>query len=554
MIFILVGLIIKPSYTISLLLGFSMIRILIKRKYKTEKEVENEFKRLRAEKKKLDNLYFRDLNIYKESRLNEEDLIGIEKKLAIVSVDRIEMEINIRKEFFQSLIDVFKSIITPFQNTEFDSLRIKELNEYYDLDPILKSFDQFETLARNLFASYTIFENKIETRLSDHFKTIKDRYDVIVADKKEILKRIDTLKRRFKINKQEDNIQIEFEKIKKDIEIFNVLVLDRFNLYQSETDELFKSIFEDLENNKLSILSKGLSFQRSESFAHLSNSKGETKLEDTFANAKNAYTKFKYDVKNLFNEGQEKIIKQKNFNKIRVFLDYYGKEISTLHNTINRMENTYKPLLTDLDLFNLLKDEFDVIEKNILSFKSYFKLAENDNYESKTQVYRMIELFSSILDKIVELNDIDIPNCTRNIELSDIIQFYKQREMTDPNLFVNKRVTVMSNNIDEGKDFTLLNWINKLLKIFFKEWSSSKRYKERMIRKFEKKLNKKRAPQVGPISLIIFDIGESPMQMNGIRVIEYSDYEMVFDIDVSWQGYFQIVAETEIHIENKWVS
>jgi len=100
---------------------------------------------------------------------------------------------------------------------------------------------------------------------------------------------------------------------------------------------------------------------------------------------------------------------------------------------------------------------------------------------------------------------------------------------------------------EKSSESTEFVWFSQMLKVFTLEWAKSPYFKERMIKKVLRSLNKRKKTYIKEFEVKDFVIGSKAPEIRKIELLASEPYEFICDFDLSYQG--GVLVEIEAKLE-----
>ena len=547
--------IIYPIHIICFLIGFFIAYYCVPKRYKRPKGVTTILNKMQKSVTSIENISEIEIKTQIHDYVNADQLANLQKSVIEIKFEPIEIEIQNRKALTLKIVRFYQKILSSFVSLNceiFKSYEEKDIKEIKDIiDDILEKKPIVFSL-NEMFNKFTIF---VEQKIKKLISTNKEILNSINTKRKHLIIRINELTH--KLEKSEvgmEQIKYEYDNIEFLISHYNKYAEIYAKQIVVEVNKTFIMIFEEMNYLKIGAFNACI-VPNSEDVLYNNKLKKSYNLNEVQIKAQYIYSNFKSDIKGFFGIDGTISSREQFMKKYKAFSKILLKNLTEGLQLLNEFVQDVDRIFDDFGIYSQLENNTKAVIEKILAFKSNYKILKVSKFQSDTKIVAITKDFLDIIDSILLIIKKEV-SCIY-LDIADNIIICNQNEYIQKRPSIAKTldscVTNQQRSNQNKYELHLEYFLNKLLTIFFKEWKVNEVFKSKLIRRFERKLNKRPLPNFSLIKVVDITLTDDPIVVNNIELVNEEESTITFDMQMVYQGLISVVLSTEVFLRTKLV-
>lgn len=553
--------VVYPVHIFFFVLGFVLAYYCVPKRYTKLEKIDKVLARIRKTATCLESINDETKRQSGED-VTKENIQKLELTMLSLNADQFEAEVLSRKELTHNILMYYQQMICPFVSTKCEGFRNYDREEMDELKKIYESIASKDFVFHKVSENLSKFSDAMEGHIQTFLKGHKDKLSELVATRKNLMDRLAYMQA--KIDEKAGyptELRYEFTNLEFIVVSHNSKVQDWVQETLLETSKMFVKLFEELDNTKNEVFNDSPVTRPSilQPSTCGSNKRMSYRINEVHMQATCIYNNLKSDVKGLLGLDSEASSRQKHIKKYKIICRLIEQSIKQALECLAEFRQDKNRVKDDFGAFEQLEVDTKMISDKLQAFRLHYKILKKSRFESDSQMLSTVKLLSDILDIIVSILKRDVVYCFAAINQDKLIpQLGKKMLSKGSSILQDPKHRCNCNDayatLANSSETELVYFFNKLMKIFFKEWAVNDIFKQKLTRKFERKLNKKPIPNFSLIKVSKISLTEEPMVIRDFKIVKDEDFLMAYDMHVVYQGMFSIVLETEISVKTKLVS
>lgn len=551
--------IIYPIHIIFFVVGFLIAYYCVPRRYTKPKKVNDILLKMQKSTTSLNTIPELSSRNNGVDPISNDKLLKLEQMLIKLKFNDIKTDIQARKDLTYKLVSYYQQLIYPFIATTCDIFKPYEKEELGELIDIYDQITKKESIFTKLNQKFAVYSELIESKTLELITSIKPKYENIMIKQKNLTLRLNDMQNKIgKHNALMEQLMYEYHNLEFLVTEYNSDTLICVKAFIADINKHFINLFEELNYIKQDVFDNSpFSHGNLHLTADTIRKKNYT-MNEVHIQAQYMYKNLKLDVKNLLGIDAQQSDRERHVKKYKMICKLMEQSLKQALQYLSEFYKDKNRFLDNFGVYHQLDIDTRLILDKLLAFRNNYKVLRESKFESNNNMLRIVKLFSDLIDHVIILLKQHTTYSYINLMEDDIIATGHIKALSRQSSIGKYMEELKSHNSHKvlattTKETELITFFNKLLKIFFKEWSTNNIYKMRMIRKLERKMNKKPIPNFRLFKVNSVTLTDDPMIIRNVKIVNDEDYLIAFDMQVVYQGLFSIIVSTDVDIHTKFV-